>query len=217
MSNKWKKHYQKSGGLWIHNGNPGQPHALLASGRHSDTFFNSGLLTWDPMLVRQAATELVVKADIYADSNIVPNIVIGPALGAITLAHELGALLDAKTVFSEKVDDEPGVKRVMDITRVILEEGWLALCCEDVLTRGTTILATFEALKKMGVNIMPYVLVLVNRSGETEMAGCRIVSLIEECPPAWLPAECPLCKQGSKAIAPKRNDNWAMLTAGTPA
>jgi len=34
----------KLGALWIHDGNPQRPHALLTSGNHSNGFFNASFI-----------------------------------------------------------------------------------------------------------------------------------------------------------------------------
>ena len=61
--------------------------------------------------------------------------------------------------------------------------------------------------------MFPFVAVLVNRSGLTEVGGKKIVALIDRPMPMWTPDECPLCKAGSEAIRAKGSENWARLKA----
>ena len=85
------------------------------------------------------------------------------------------------------------------------------LLCEDVLTTGGSVDLAATAVTNAGGIVLPFILVLVNRSGLTEANGKKIVALIDRPMPMWTPEECPLCKQGSEAIRPK--DNWMRLNA----
>lgn len=89
--------------------------------------------------------------------------------------------------------------------------GQTVLLCEDVLTTGGSVDLTATAVTNAGGIVLPFLLVLVNRSGLTEAGGKKIVALIDRPMPMWTPEECPLCKEGSEAIRPK--DNWAALNA----
>ena len=85
------------------------------------------------------------------------------------------------------------------------------MLCEDVLTTGGSVDLTIDAVESSGGAVMPFILVLVNRSGLTEASGKKIITLINRPMPMWIPDECPLCREGSEAIRPK--DNWARLNA----
>ena len=85
------------------------------------------------------------------------------------------------------------------------------LLCEDVLTTGGSVDLVAKAITSAHGTVLPFILVLVNRSGLTEASGNKIVALIDQPMPMWTPEECPLCKEGSEAIRPK--DNWALLNA----
>jgi orotate phosphoribosyltransferase len=84
------------------------------------------------------------------------------------------------------------------------------LFCEDVLTTGGSVELAEDAVLENGGIVLPYILVLVNRSGLTEVNGKKIIALINRDFPKWTPEECPLCKEGSEAIPPK-GDNWELL------
>lgn len=213
---QWIDAYQRRGALWIHDGNSKRPHALLTSGKHSDGFFNSGIVTEEPSLIINASRDLAgaVAEEIVTGSI---NYVVGPALGAIVLAHcTAQALNDArytlqpcKSTFTEK--DATGA---MVLKRTSFQENDMILPVEDVLTTGGSVERTIEAVTQAGGRVAPVVAVLVNRSGLTEVKGGRkIVALIDRSMPMWTPEECPLCKQGSEALRPKGAENWARLNA----
>ena len=84
---------------------------------------------------------------------------------------------------------------------------------EDVLTTGGSVDLTAEAVTNAGGVVLPFVIILVNRSGLTEVNGKKIVALIDRPMPMWTPDECPLCKQGSEALRPKGTENWDRLNA----
>jgi orotate phosphoribosyltransferase len=213
----WIDVYQKHGALWLHNGNPKQPHALLTSGQHSNGFFNSGLVSEDPALLIEASFDLAraVAEEINID---LLTYVVGPALGAVTLAHCVASAFQrwtrelCKSSFTEKVEHSDGTTSMV-LKRSTLKEGEdEVLVVEDVLTTGGSAEKTIEAVSHAGGHAAPVVAVLVNRSGLTHVRGGRkIVALIDHPMPMWMASECPLCKQGSEAIRPKGAENWARL------
>ncbi len=85
------------------------------------------------------------------------------------------------------------------------------LLCEDVLTTGSSVGYTETAIFDAGGTTLPFILVLVNRSGLKEVNGKKVVTLIDHPMPMWMPDECPLCKQSSEAIRPK--EEWVRLNA----
>lgn len=213
----WIEQYKKMGALWIHDGNPKRPHALLTSGNHSNGFFNSELVMEDPMILAMAVNDLlhkVLEEGLFTSSI---NRVVGPAMGAITLAHEAARQIADRfnahclRAYTEKVED--GGKKKMVFGRTKIKEGERILLVEDVLTTGDSVIMASNAVSDAGGIVLPYIAVLVNRSGLTEVDGKRIVSLINEPMPMWTPEECPLCKDGSEAIRPKGADNWKRLNA----
>ena len=83
--------------------------------------------------------------------------------------------------------------------------------CEDVLTTGGSVDLASTAVTNAGGTTLPFILVLVNRSGLKEVSGKKIIALIDRPMPTWAPDECPLCKEGSEAIRPKGPPEWARL------
>ena len=71
---------------------------------------------------------------------------------------------------------------------------------------------TASAVESAGGILMPYTLLLVNRSGNRVVNGRRNIALIERVLPMWSKEECKLCPVGSEAIAAK-GENWPRLSA----
>lgn len=213
----WISQYQQKDALWIHDGNQKRPHALLTSGKHSNSFFNSRLVIPDEMLLREAASDLL---DLFIQQG--GNIskvqgVVGPQTGATKLAELLSNDLMARARgecfwASPAKHDEAG-KKTMVFSRedLALLPSQSILLCEDVLTTGGSIDLTVDAIAAGWGETLPFVLVLVNRSGLTEIGGGKIITLIDRPMPMWATEDCPLCKQGSEAVRPE--ENWGILNA----
>lgn len=210
----WRAEYEKAGALWIHDGNINRPHAELTSGKHSNGFFNSEFIMENPANLDKGIWELLSGLRGQAGDDVLKlNRVVGPAMGAITMAHAMArniaesfAITCLRSYAEKQEDDTMAFRR----TRVL--PGDSVLLVEDVLTTGGSVEKVLTAVQSCGGVPIPYVAVLVNRSGLKEVAGLKVISLVEETMTNWLASECPLCKQGSKAIRPK-GENWALLTA----
>ena len=220
LQKHWIEKYVGAQSFWIHDENPLRPHALLTSGMHSNGFFNSKPIIAQDDLMHGAATDLIRLSNaVHCLDPWDVDGVVGPQTGATKMAKFLSEeimAVTAKECFSASPakHEEDGVK-----TMVFNPEekepliGKTILLCEDVCTTGGSIARTADAIVAAGGYVLPYVLVLVNRSGETEIDGRKIIALISKHMPTWQADECPLCKAGSKAIRPKEGDNWALLTA----
>lgn len=214
----WIEVYQKKDALWIYDGNPKRPHARLTSDNHSNGFFNSKFVIPDDQLLMEAASDLVELFGRRGGLLLGVGCVVGPQTGATKLAAFMSRKITELTdgypcqFASPAKHEEDGKKSMLfsaeDTDRV---RGKTVLLCEDVLTTGGSVDLATAATMQAGGSPLPFILVLVNRSGLTEVHGKKIIGLIEHSMPVWTPEECPLCKGGSEALRPK--DNWAALNA----
>ena len=217
----WIKAYEQKDGLWIHDGNPLRPHALLTSGNHSNGFFNSRKIIPDDELLQEAALNLVERLTHYVDHPGLRSIgmVVGPQTGATRLAELMAESLTIeigkKVGHSSPAKFEVGGMKTMlvPLEDMTLLRGATVLLCEDVVSTGGSIMLTEQAVRDAGGNPLPFVCTLVNRSGERFVNGILVVALINKALPMWAPEECPLCPLGSEAIPAKDPVNWARLTA----
>ena len=212
---EWIDVYMKRKALWIHDGNPKRPHVVLSSKKHSSGFFNSELVMDKPVLLNDAAYDLVLKlSSDFAVNLQVPNCVAGPAMGAITWSHDIARHISLFTgngcrrAYAEK-DEDLG----MVFKRTSPQEGELVLLVEDVLTTGGSVSLMLKAIRACKAETIPFVGLIVNRSGQTEVEGHKLVALITRPMPMWEPNECPLCVVGSQVIPAKGKENWARLNA----
>lgn len=205
MSTDWKYTFQKQGAIWIHDGKPERPHALLTSGLHSNGFVNCTFVTQQPSLLQRIVSTQEGLAGKLPSEKV--DWVIGSAFGAITIAYAVALQLHARAGFTEK--DGDGMK----LSRFEIPAGAKVLVVEDTISTGGSTLKTIEGLKKAGVleeNILPYVICLVNRSGSDVLGGRQLRALITTDIHIWSADECPLCKKGSVAVRPK--SHWNELT-----
>jgi len=221
---KWVQGCKTRGALWIHDGKVQRPHALLTSGNHSSGFFNGSLVVEDVILLEMAAFDLICKLEKAGLDLHSVDRVVGPALGAIELAHAVargishhrsrGGRRDmrvgCKSAFTEKEGE--GAGKTMVFKKRPIKEWERVLAVEDVLTTGGSVEATISAIEKAGGIPLPFIGLLVNRSGLKEVGGRKLVALIDRAMPMWVPEDCPLCKAGSEAIRAK-GENWARLNA----
>lgn len=214
---KWIKEYKEHAALWLHDGNARRPHALLTSGRHSDGFFNSSLVTQDPRLLEAACGELLDLAQEHGVNCWFAERVVSPAMGAITLGYELARQVThrrghvCRCSFAEKTGE--GASATFAFKRVTVSRDELVLAAEDVITSGGSTEKVFDAALAAGGRPVGCVVALVNRSGLTNVRGLPIIALINRKMDDWAPSECPLCARGSEAIRPKDAENWKRLNA----
>lgn len=214
---EWVREYWKKSAFWMHDGNPKHPHALLTSGNHSNGFFDSRLIIADEPLLRQAASDLLGKLVQVGFVLNSADCVVGPQTGATKLARFMSDTIGwrrdkACRWASPAKDSSTGVKRMIfdDPDHTVLS-GDSVLLCEDVLSTGGSVELAEAAMQEKGAVPLPYITVLVNRSGLKDANRKRIIALIDRPMPIWKPEICPLCLRGSEAIRPKEGDNWEKL------
>jgi orotate phosphoribosyltransferase len=169
-------------------------HFLLSSGRHSDRYFQCALLLADPRKAEQLARALALSIDVSAD------IVVGPALGAVTWAHEMARALDLNSYFVERVNERFALRRGFQ-----LQSGARVLVVEDVLTTGKSVREVFDVLRELGAQPIG-VASIVNRSGiDNPFAseGLPFWRLADVDAKSWTADECPLCKSADAGPAIK--------------
>lgn len=213
----WIRVYQDKCALWIHDGNPKRPHALLSSGKHSTGFFNSRLVVSDGQLLREAASDLVDSIETGINIGKIDRVV-GPETGATKLAEfisdEIGGRRNYPCTWASPAEVEYGRNKSMifsDPKRTVLS-GETVLLCDDVLTTGGNVELATTAVINAGGIVLTLVVAIVNRSDLKYINGKETAALIVRPMPAWFPEECLLCPQGSKPLLPK-SENWALLNA----
>lgn len=128
-------------------------HFVLTSGRHSDVYFEKFRVLEQPEVLSALCKEI---ADYYRNHDI--DFVAGPTTGGIIIAFEVGRQLGKPAVY---VETENGVKTLR--RGKTLPEGAKVLIVDDVLTTGTSLFETRDAIENAGATPVAYA-VLVNRA-----------------------------------------------------
>lgn len=167
-------------------------HFELSSGLHSDRYFQCALVLAEPWRAEELATEFAAKVDVEFDT------VVGPAMGAVVWAQEVGRALKKRALFTERKDGTMCLRRGFSF-----EPGERVLLVEDVLTTGGSAKEVIAVLKDHGAEVVACGS-LVNRSGGNpfEELGLPLYELVRVEVQTWQPAECPLCAAGGVAIKP---------------
>ncbi|HAS83117.1 MAG TPA: orotate phosphoribosyltransferase [Verrucomicrobia bacterium] len=169
-------------------------HFELRSKLHSDRFFQCANALRYPEAAEKLCQALAARVRAQLAGGGV-DAVISPALGGLIVGHEVARALGVMSIFAEKADG------ILVMRRFSITPGARYVVAEDVVTRGGRVQETIDIVKAGGGMVMA-VAVLVDRSAGTARFEVPMTSLIEMAPTVWTPAECPLCKTGSKAEHP---------------
>jgi orotate phosphoribosyltransferase len=210
----WNHRFEEIGAFWLHDGNQKRPYALLTSGKISNFFFNSSKVLERPNLLESVADALAGLARKELPEEEVPDVVVGPSLGALTLAYEVAcALPPARAWFTEEDKDT----KHQTLKRFAPEEGMeRILVVEDVITTGRSTQETIDAvtIEAPSLAVYPFVLCVINRSGKATLPdGKRIIPLLEIPTQSWVRGKNPFTQNGQEIVEPVRpKTNWNILT-----
>lgn len=186
-------------------------HFLLSSGNHSQFYLQSAKVLENPALAGKLANELF---SVIKNAGISFESVCSPALGGILAGYELARAGNKRFIFTERVDGQMTLRRGFEV-----KKGEKFIICEDVITTGGSAVESAKIIESLGGEVVGYA-ALASRG------FCKMVGGLENpAPNAKLPSdkpffalgefgfamftpdECPLCKNGSKAIKPGSRGN----------
>ena len=180
-------------------------HFLLSSGLHSSEYMQCQRVLQYPAHGLELARQLARK---IVDAGLKPQVVVGPALGAVhlevfvaialndLLEKELGA--QVRAVFAERTEDGAGfaIRRGVE-----LAAGERVLVVEDVTTTGGSAKKVVDLVKAMGANPIG-VAAIIDRSGGRAKFDQPFINLVCLDIETFESKDCPMCKSGSSAIKP---------------
>ncbi|MFT6106067.1 MAG: orotate phosphoribosyltransferase [Rickettsiales bacterium] len=150
-------------------------HFKLSSGLHSDTYLQCARVLMHGERSQKLCSALAQKANDRMRVNFA-DIVVSPAMGGVVAGYEVAKQLGIPAIFCERVDGKFEFRRGFKIPK-----NAKVLVVEDVITTGKSSLETFEAIQKMGGEIVAEAC-LVDRSNYddiSEKLGVPIISLIK--------------------------------------
>jgi orotate phosphoribosyltransferase len=162
-------------------------HFVYTSGRHGRQYLEKFRI-----LEQAAHTEPLCRmiAAAFADSG--ADVVAAPTTGGIIMAYEVGRILDVPGIFCERGDHGRVFRRGFRI-----EPGQKVLVVDDIVTTGGSLQDTYEAVQKLGGDIVG-VGVLADRSGGVVTVPYPYFACLEVGFETWPADECPLCAAGDR-------------------
>ena len=159
-------------------------HFKLSSGLHADTYLQCAKVLQYPGVAQKLCAELAGR---LGQNNI--DVVVGVAMGGITLGYELARAIHARAVFSERAGGSMMLRRGFEI-----EPAERALIAEDVVTTGGSVKEVIKLISRLKGELAG-VACMVNRGGASSL-GVDCTSLVDLDLNAYSQEDCPLCKQG---------------------
>ena len=129
-------------------------HFVLASGRHSATYFQCAKVLQHPEHLTHFAETII---NYFKEIEI--EAVISPAVGGIVIGTEVGRQLGVKTIFAERQNGKMTLRRGFSI-----KDGEKIIIVEDVVTTGGSVKEVMEVVEAHGGEVVGVGLV-VDRSG----------------------------------------------------
>ncbi len=166
-------------------------HFLLTSGRHSDKYMQCAKIFQDAKYSVPLCAELVAQ---YRDENV--ELVIGPAIGAISMSYEVGKQLGVRNIFAERENGVMTLRRGFTI-----EKGERVLIVEDVVTTGGSVREVMDLVRACGGEIVG-VGSIVDRTGGKIDFGVPYRSAFSMDITSYEPGDCPICKTCMPLVKP---------------
>lgn len=176
--------YERHGGLL-------RGHFELSSGLHSPEYWQSALVLSQPEVAAQLGA---VLGDRLRALN--PNIIVGPAMGGLIIAHEVARALGCPMLFTERKEGAMTLRRGFQVG----PDARIAVV-EDVITTGGSAREVIALLRGFGATVAG-VACVVDRSNGTAEFDVPFTSLIQVPAIAYDPAKCPECQAGTSAVKP---------------
>lgn len=173
--------------IFSHAGAFLEGHFVYTSGRHGRQYLEKFRI-----LERAEPTEALCRmiAAVFERSG--AEVVAAPTTGGIIMAYEVGRILGLPGIFCERGEGGRVFRRGFRI-----EPGQKVLVVDDIVTTGGSLLDTFDAVDKLGGEIVG-VGVLADRSGGTASVPYEYFACLEVGFQTWAPEECPLCAAGDR-------------------
>lgn len=164
-------------------------HFLLSSGRHSGAYCQMAYLQQYP---DKCAEVMAHVAEKLKDTDV--DVVVGPAMGGIVYAYELGRQLGKRAIFTERENNVMTLRRGFEI-----QKGEKVLITEDVVTTGKSSMETAKVIEELGGEVVGIACIVDRRVNEI---FCPVYSAMQLEIATYEADECPLCKAGIPLVKP---------------
>lgn len=162
-----------------------QGHFLLTSGKHSNAYVQCAKVLRYPGYAEEILASVIEKMQ---DLNI--DLIVGPAMGGVIVAYELGRQMGKEAIFTERVGNEMKLRRGFEIA-----EGAKVLIAEDVITTGKSTLEVKNIIESMKGNVVGIACMVDRRSNGFEI-DLPVFSAIKLQIDTFEAKDCPICREG---------------------
>lgn len=182
-------------------------HFELRSKLHSNRYFQCANVLMYPRIAEKLCREVTRRAVKSGKLGSRIDGVISPAVGGILVGHEVARELGVKCVFAEKVQGE-GVdasgkpNTILAMRRFNIKKGERYVVAEDVVTKGGRVQETIDLVRAAGAKVAGVVLLVDRSAGKVKFGRIPMFSLLQITPETWTAEECPMCREGGRAVHP---------------
>jgi len=186
-------------------------HFKLSSGNHSAFYLQSAKVLENPKTAALLAGELAAQ---IRNDGVEIDTVCAPAIGGLVAGFALAQALDARYIFTERVNGAMTLRRGFDV-----KQGEKILICEDIITTGGSAMEAAAAVESLGAQVVAFA-ALANRGfcrrTDSDLVAKRECRLPDDLPfyaladfdfEMYAPEECPMCAAGSEAVKPGSRGN----------
>ena len=176
-------------------------HFKLSSGLHSGHYLQCARVLQHPSHAEALCKILAKKfsaggGSAFGGKNENPTAVIAPALGGIIVSYEVARELNAKSLFTERVDGKMTLRRGFELTK-----NDKVLVVEDVITTGLSTKEVIETVKSFGSYVVGVGCVVDRSLGGLDF-GTQFKSVVKMNIPSFNQENCPLCAEKIPIIKP---------------
>jgi len=171
--------------IFKENGALLEGHFKLSSGLHSGKYLQCAKVLQHPKIAEKFCKELAKQL-----KGIEVDVVVGPAMGGVTVGYELARALGVRGIFTERVDGVVQLRRGFEI-----KPGERCVVAEDVVTTGKSTKEVIDLIRQKG-GVLAACSCLMDRSGGKAAFGVPLAIMAEVEVTTYDEKDCPLCKQG---------------------
>jgi orotate phosphoribosyltransferase len=168
-------------------------HFRLTSGLHSPEYLQCALVLQYPHIAEELGRAL---ATAIGESKV--DLVAAPAIGGLSIGHEVAKALGARFIFTER---DPAT-RAMSLRRGFqVKPGERAIVIEDVVTTGGSSREVIDVLNAVGAEVLAAGSIIDRSGGQVEL-GVRRVALATLNVQTYPESDCPMCRKGDPVVKP---------------
>lgn len=171
-------------------------HFRLTSGLHSPEYMQCALVLQYPKHAEHFGQLLGAELR-RIEPTLNVGVVAAPAIGGLTIGHEVARALGARFIFTERDSSGQMVLR----RGFSVQPGESAVVVEDVVTTGGSTREVVDILKAAGARVIGAGSI-IDRSGGQAEVGVPRVALRTMNVITYDPISCPLCAEGQPVVKP---------------